>query len=67
MMEKDAKELGIKCLQTSVVVVRSKLEGGQRNEVMPIGHDKTSKTFMPQIAADLGYPVLAYCDCPGFF
>ena len=65
MIEKNPKELGITGLQ-KVVVVRSKLEGGQCDEVMPIGHDKMSKTFMPHIAADLGNPAQAYCDCPGF-
>ena len=37
------------------------------NEIMPKGHDKTSKTFIPQIATDPNNKsCLAYCDCPGF-
>ena len=65
MIQKTPKELGIKGLK-KLVVVRSKLEGGACDEVMPIGHDKTSKTFMPQIASDPSSSALAYCDCPGF-
>ena len=65
MIQKTPKELGIKGLK-KVVVVKSKSEGGRCDEIMPIGHSKTSKTFMPQIATDPSNPLLAYCDCPGF-
>jgi energy-coupling factor transporter ATP-binding protein EcfA2 len=65
MIQKTPKELGITGLK-KVVVVKSKSEGGTCDEVMPIGHNKMSKTFMPQIAADPSSPVLAYCDCSGF-
>jgi hypothetical protein len=64
MMQKTPKELGIKGLG-KVVVVKSKSEGGRCDEIMPIDHGKTSKTFMPQIAVDFINPDLAYCDCPG--
>jgi energy-coupling factor transporter ATP-binding protein EcfA2 len=37
-----------------------------RPEVMPIGHGKTSYTFMPQIVPDADNNNQAYCDCPGF-
>jgi energy-coupling factor transporter ATP-binding protein EcfA2 len=37
-----------------------------RPEVMPIGHGKTSYTFMPQIVSDPDNNNQAYCDCPGF-
>jgi energy-coupling factor transporter ATP-binding protein EcfA2 len=65
MMQKTPKELGIKGLG-KVVVVKSKSEGGRCDEIMPIGHSKTSKTFIPQIAVDPIHAHLAYCDCPGF-
>jgi len=35
-------------------------------ELMPIGHDGQSHTFMPQIVPDPDNPNKAYCDCPGF-
>jgi energy-coupling factor transporter ATP-binding protein EcfA2 len=65
MIQKTPKELGIKGLK-KVVVVRPKSEGGACDEVMLIGHSKTSKTFIPQIASDPISRVVAYCDCPGF-
>jgi energy-coupling factor transporter ATP-binding protein EcfA2 len=68
MIEKTPEEMevrGIKVLD-DVVVVKSKSEGGCCDEVMPIGHSKTSKTFMPQVAVDPSNPGLAYCDCSGF-
>jgi hypothetical protein len=65
LIQKSPKELGIKGIK-KIVVVKSKLEGGRCDEVMPIGHSKTSKTFMPQIAIDPLNLNLAYCDCPGF-
>jgi hypothetical protein len=68
MIEKTPEELealGIEVLD-DVVVVKSKSEGGRCDEIMPIGHSKTSKTFIPQIAVDPIHAHLAYCDCPGF-
>jgi hypothetical protein len=65
MIQKTPKELGIKGLK-KVVVVRPKSEGGACDEIMPIGHSKTSKTFIPQIASDPINREVAYCDCPGF-
>jgi energy-coupling factor transporter ATP-binding protein EcfA2 len=65
MIEKTPEELGIEGIE-EVVVVKSKAEGGPCDEIMPIGHAKTSKTFMPQIAVDTDASSLAYCDCPGF-
>ena len=47
----------------SVLVVKSRASGGTRDEVMPIGHDRASKTFMPHIVEVDGW---TYCDCPGF-
>ena len=43
--------------------VRGTSSGGERDEVTPIGHEATSKTFMPQIVAVNDQ---VYCDCPGF-
>ena len=43
--------------------VRGTASGGVQDEVAPIGHEATSKTFMPQIVA---VDDQVYCDCPGF-
>ena len=48
-----------------IVVVRPSIEGGRFDEIMPIGHTKESKTFMPQIETDPDQR-FTYCDCPGF-
>ncbi len=34
--------------------------------MMSIGHMGSSKTFLPQIAAEPNHPEKAFCDCPGF-
>jgi len=64
MESKSPKELGMKGMK-NFIVVRSKKDGGKVDEIMPIGHTKQSKTFMPQIetAPDQSF---TYCDCPGF-
>jgi hypothetical protein len=37
------------------------------DEIMPIGHEKRSKTFLPHIEGDPRQEApYAYCDCPGF-
>ena len=61
---KKPKALGLKGTG-KIVVVKSTKEGGRYDEIMPIGHTKQSKTFIPQIetAPD---KVNTYCDCPGF-
>lgn len=58
------KDLGISGIGKTVVVA-SKREGGSKDELMPIGHEKESKTFMPQIMRDEDEG-LTFCDCPGF-
>eukprot|EP00540_Astrosyne_radiata_P000297 CAMPEP_0116823504 /NCGR_PEP_ID=MMETSP0418-20121206/875_1 /TAXON_ID=1158023 /ORGANISM="Astrosyne radiata, Strain 13vi08-1A" /LENGTH=1063 /DNA_ID=CAMNT_0004451765 /DNA_START=1006 /DNA_END=4194 /DNA_ORIENTATION=- len=65
MIKKSPKELGKKGLG-KLVVVKPVSEGGRLNEVMPIGHDKVSKTFMPQIEVNPTKSGVVYCDCPGF-
>ncbi|MEM7383074.1 MAG: hypothetical protein AAF400_02020 [Bacteroidota bacterium] len=45
-----------------VLEVQSRSSGGDRDEVMPIGH-VGSKTFIPQVAEVDG---ITYGDCPGF-
>lgn len=47
------------------IVVQPTSNGGALDEVMKIGHKKTSETFMPQIYSD---PItgLTHVDCPGF-
>lgn len=64
MEAKNPKQLGIKGLG-KVVVVKSPASGGIKEEVMPIGHTKESKTFMPQIETDTDTQN-TYMDCPGF-
>ncbi len=65
LMKKSPRDLGMKGVG-KVVVVRSKAEGGCMDEVMPIGHTRVSKTFVPQIQVDFSDNQLVYCDCPGF-
>jgi energy-coupling factor transporter ATP-binding protein EcfA2 len=50
----------------NVVAVQPRSEGGPCDEVMPIGHEETSKTYMPQVASAPDASSLFYCDCPGF-
>ena len=52
-------------LLDDIVSVLPKSDGGTHDEIMPIGHTKTSKTFMPQIESD-PEGQNTYCDCPGF-
>ncbi|MCB9092835.1 MAG: TIR domain-containing protein [Halobacteriovoraceae bacterium] len=61
---KPFKELGIKGLGKAVIV-KTPSQGGSKDEVMPIGHTKDSKTFMPQIEKDPDTQN-TYMDCPGF-
>jgi tetratricopeptide (TPR) repeat protein len=49
-----------------VMVVVPPEQGGTIPEVMPIGHTKVSKTFMPHIETPPGVDQMTYCDCPGF-
>ena len=49
--------------EQEVVVVA---QNSPRPEIMPIGHERTSKTFMPQMATDPDNTTWVYCDCPGF-
>jgi ribosome biogenesis GTPase A len=58
----DPEVLGIPGLDDIVVVSAD----SRVKEVMPIGHTKQSKTFIPQIEIDRSEIGLAYCDCPGF-
>lgn len=46
-----------------VVVVTSVAQGGALDEVMKIGHNAFSMTFIPQIESQGG---VTFCDCPGF-
>ena len=65
MMElKSPEDLGFEGID-DFVVVKPAEEGGTFDEIMPIGHTKESKTFMPQIETAPGQR-LTYCDCPGF-
>jgi energy-coupling factor transporter ATP-binding protein EcfA2 len=50
----------------NVVAVQPRSEGGLCDEVMPIGHGGTSKTYMPQVASVPDASSLSYCDCPVF-
>ena len=52
-------------LLDDIVSVLPRSQGGNLDEIMPIGHTKTSKTFMPQIESDPDKKN-TYCDCPGF-
>ena len=58
----EPSELGLKGPK-EVVIVNAE---GTRPEVMPIGHGRQSRTFMPQIVLDADDSNQAYCDCPGF-
>ena len=49
-------------IKGSGVIVRVKADSAIP-EMMPIGHEKTSKTFLPDIQSDSTF---TYCDCPGF-
>ncbi|WP_194847473.1 NACHT domain-containing protein [Candidatus Neptunochlamydia vexilliferae] len=55
-------ELGIDGLGDAVVV-KPQNQGGTKDEIMPIGHTKISKTFMPKIETQ---DKKTYMDCPGF-
>lgn len=61
---KKPEELGLGGLENVVVVVPPE-KGGHLPELMPIGHTKSSKTFMPQIETPQGSSI-TLCDCPGF-
>ena len=61
---KSPKELGIKGFE-DLITVKTPENGGKLEELMPIGHAKQSKTFMPQIEHDISND-LTYIDCPGF-
>ena len=56
-------EVGVKGMKKKVVVVDPE---STQPEIMPIGHKKKSKTFLPQIVQNPNYNDNAYCDCPGF-
>jgi hypothetical protein len=58
----DPAAYGLASLKDIVVVSRDSLV----KEAMPIGHQKISKTFIPQIEIDRSDARVAYCDCPGF-
>ena len=67
MTSKDPEDLGLVDLDDEVVVVLPRSEGGLLDEIMPIGHSKQSKTFLPHIERDpRSVSPYAYCDCPGF-
>ncbi|MCB1106729.1 MAG: 50S ribosome-binding GTPase [Chlamydiia bacterium] len=55
------ENLGIEDAIDNLVIVK-----GVKKEVMPIGHTRQSKTFMPQIEEDQETHN-TYMDCPGFF
>lgn len=63
MKRTNFKSLGLTGLGKVVVVVPRR-DGGALDEIMPIGHTKTSMTFMPQIESD--GEGMTHCDCPGF-
>lgn len=65
MQAKDPSEIGMSGISKVMVVVPPE-KGGALAEVMPIGHTKTSKTFMPHIDTPPGDHPLTFCDCPGF-
>jgi hypothetical protein len=58
----DPLDVGLPGME-SLVVVKRVSAGGNLDEVMKIGHSKTSMTFLPQIESVNG---ITYCDCPGF-
>ena len=67
MVEQDPEELGLVGLDDEVIVVLPRAQGGTLDEIMPIGHEKQSKTFLPHIEHDPRKAApYAYCDCPGF-
>ncbi len=59
---KNPHELGLDGLEELIVIAPDSPLG----EVMPISHEETSKTFIPQVEASRTDPSIAYCDCPGF-
>lgn len=67
MQSVSPKSLGIKA-RGAVVTVLPRSAGGAMDELMPIGHCKTSKTFMPQIEAPSSAELagILFVDCPGF-
>lgn len=62
MMRVLPKSIGLKGTE-KVVVVKSVAQGGPFDEIMKIGHENVSKTFMPELAKHEGH---TFCDCPGF-
>ena len=64
MVFKGKKKKDGKMSKKKHLVVKPKAEGGCLDEIMPIGHDKKSKTFMPHIETTAQQ--ITYCDCPGF-
>jgi ribosome biogenesis GTPase A len=48
---------------TKVVIVDPE---SAQPEILPIGHEDVSKTFLPQIASEPNNPERTFCDCPGF-
>ena len=56
------RELGLGGMKKVVIVDPESTQA----EVTPIGHEGTSKTFLPRIVQDHNNPTSAYCDCPGF-
>lgn len=67
LTSKDAEEMGIEGLEDKVVTVLPLSEGGPLDEIMPIGHGRKTKTFLPQIEGSRSHESpYAYCDCPTF-
>jgi hypothetical protein len=64
MALKSKKKLGLKGTGKLAVVVPT-AEGGGLDEMMKVGHNNKSQTFIPQIATDQSGK-RTYCDCPGF-
>ena len=64
MIEKSPRELGIKGI-SKLVVVKGTKDGGKKDEVMRIGHEKVSQTFVPEVTTDPDTGK-TYIDCPGF-
>ena len=65
MQAVNPRDIGMSGISKIIVVVPPE-KGGALAEVMPIGHTKASKTFMPHIETPPGAHPLTYCDCPGF-
>lgn len=64
VVRKWQEDLGLSSLDPPFVV-QPRSQGGQLDEVMPIGHSKESKTFVPQVYA-LEKSGVCLVDCPGF-